>query len=142
MAFGAWRRDLVESSLLAELWVVGSNPAGVLGGSFLKKTKKKEWLLCLSLNFVENIIAIYLNWIGSKFLTANFPLSYFVRQIINSAHLFTPIRVYQHLPYVYCCTAHYSSVSFWTQNRLDQLKVITCAHPCHHFHNLLQILQR
>jgi hypothetical protein len=63
---------------------------------------------------VENIIVIYLNRIGSEFLPANFPLSYFVRQIIDSAHLFPPIRVYQCLPYIYHCAAHYSSVSFWT----------------------------
>jgi hypothetical protein len=39
-------------------------------------------------NIVENIIVIYLNRIGSEFLTANFSLSYFVRQFIDSAHLF------------------------------------------------------
>jgi hypothetical protein len=82
-------------------------------------------------SIVENIIVIYLNQIGSQFLPANFPLSYFDRQIINSAHLFPPIRVYLHLPYIYCCTAHYSSVLFWAQNRLDQIKVITRAHLCH-----------
>jgi hypothetical protein len=27
---------------------------------------------------------------------------------------------------------------FWTQNCLDQIKVITRAHPCHHFHILLK----
>jgi hypothetical protein len=42
---------------------------------------------------VENIV-IYLNQIGSEFLPANFSLSYFVRQFIDSAHLFPPIRVY------------------------------------------------
>jgi hypothetical protein len=69
--------------------------------------------------YVENIIVIYLNRIGSEFLPANFPLSYFVRQIIDSAHLFLPIRVYQRFTYKYHCTAHYSSVLFWTLNRLD-----------------------
>jgi hypothetical protein len=63
---------------------------------------------------VENIIVIYLNRIGSEFLPANFPLSYFVRQIIDSAHLFQPIRIYQHFTYKYHSTAHYSSVLFWT----------------------------
>jgi hypothetical protein len=39
------------------------------------------------------------------------------------------------LSYIYCCTAHHSSVSFWTRKHLDQIKVITRAHPCHHFHS-------
>jgi hypothetical protein len=40
--------------------------------------------------FVKNIIVIYL--VGSKFIPANFPLPYFARQIIDSAHLFPWIR--------------------------------------------------
>jgi hypothetical protein len=48
----------------------------------------------------ENIIVIYLNRIGSEFLPANFSLSYFAPQFINSAHLFPPIRVYHHF-YLY-----------------------------------------
>jgi hypothetical protein len=82
---------------------------------------------------VENIIVIYLNRIGSEFLPANISLSYSARQFLGSAHLFPPIRDH-HLSYKYRCTAHYSSVLFWTQNRLDQIKVIAHAHPCHYFH--------
>jgi hypothetical protein len=41
---------------------------------------------------VENIFVIYL--VGSKFIPANFPLSYFDRQIIDSTHLFPRIRFY------------------------------------------------
>jgi hypothetical protein len=55
--------------------------------------------------------------------------------IVDSTHLFSPIRVYFDFSYKYRCTAHYSSVLFWTQNRLDQIKVITRAHPGHYFHN-------
>jgi hypothetical protein len=83
---------------------------------------------------VENIIVIYLSRIGSEFLPANFSLSYFVCPFLGSAHLFPPIRVYHCFTYKYHCTAPYSSVLFWTQNRLDEIKVIACAHPCHHFH--------
>jgi hypothetical protein len=71
------------------------------------------------------------SWIGSEFIPANFPLSYFACQIIDSAHLFSTDPL---LSYINRCTAHYSSVSFWTRNCLDQIKVITLAHPCHHFH--------
>jgi hypothetical protein len=83
---------------------------------------------------VENITVIYLSQIGSEFLPANFSLSYFVCQFIDSAHLFSPIRVYHRFTYKYISTAHYSAVLFWTQNRLDQIKVIARAHPCHHFY--------
>jgi hypothetical protein len=38
----------------------------------------------------------------------------------DSTHLFSPIRVYFDFSYKYRCTAHNSSVLFWTQNRLDQ----------------------
>jgi hypothetical protein len=83
---------------------------------------------------VENVIVIYLNWIGSKFLPANFPLSYFARQFLGSAPFYSPIRVYPDFSYKYRCTAHHSSVLFWTQNRLDQIKVIARAHPGHYSH--------
>jgi hypothetical protein len=39
------------------------------------------------------------------------------------------------LSYINHCTAHYSSVLFWIQFCLDQIKVIARAHPCHHFHH-------
>jgi hypothetical protein len=47
--------------------------------------------------------------------------------IVDSTHLFSPIRVYFSpirvyfdFSYKYHCTAHNASVLFWTQNRLDQ----------------------
>jgi hypothetical protein len=54
--------------------------------------------------------------------------------IAADPRLFCPIRVYLHFSYKYHCTAHNSAVLFWTQNRLDQIKVIARAHPCHYFH--------
>jgi hypothetical protein len=61
------------------------------------------------------------------------------RAIILKTHLVTLITV---LPiHKYHCTAHYSSVSFWTRNRLDQIKVIARAHPCHHFHTYIHTIK-
>jgi hypothetical protein len=52
--------------------------------------------------------------------------------------LSSPIRVYFDFSYKYHCTAHNSSVLFWTQNRLDQIKVIARAHPGHYFHRCIR----
>jgi hypothetical protein len=92
---------------------------------------RSEFANCASETIVENIIVIYL--VGSEFIPANFTLSYFPRQftivlflsqLIDSAHLFSTDPL---LSYINRCTAHNSAVSFWTRNRLDQMKVITRA---------------
>jgi hypothetical protein len=70
------------------------------------------------------------------YFPANFHCSISVHSCVSSAHLFSPIRVYFDFSYIYHCTAHNSSVLFWTQNRLDQIKVITRAHPGHYFHKI------
>jgi hypothetical protein len=63
---------------------------------------------------------------------ANFPLSVFARQIIDAMLLCPLISMDPLLSYINQCTAHYSSVLFWIQFCLDQIKVIAHAHPCHH----------
>jgi hypothetical protein len=69
------------------------------------------------------------------YFPANFHCSISVHTFVDSAHLFSPIRVYFDFSYIYHCIAQNSSVLFWTQNRLDQIKVIARAHPCHYFHS-------
>jgi hypothetical protein len=56
-----------------------------------------SWLIQYLVKSVENIIVIYLVGSDPSF-PANFLLSYFYRQIIDSAHLFLPIRVCRLLP--------------------------------------------
>jgi hypothetical protein len=80
---------------------------------------------------VENIIVIYL--VGSKFYSRQFTIVTF----LASTYQLRPfISMDLLLSFINRCTAHNSSVSFWTQNRLDLIKVITRAHPCHHFHKI------
>jgi hypothetical protein len=83
---------------------------------------------------VENIIVIYLD--GSEF-SRQFSIVYFWPPNYECHATLPP---YFHgsasvlCIYVNRCTTHYSSGSFWTRNRLDQIKVITRAHTCHHFY--------
>jgi hypothetical protein len=68
------------------------------------------------------------------FISRQFSIVCFDRQIIDATLLRPLISTDPLLSYINCCTTHYSSVLFWIQFCLDQIKVITRAHPCHHFH--------
>jgi hypothetical protein len=97
-----------------------------------------RWADCFSNAFLWKILLLFI-WIG---LDPNFfpPISYclpiyWLRPfIVIDPRLFHPIHLYLCFSYKYRYTAHNSSVLFWTQNRLDQIKVIARAHPCHYFH--------
>jgi hypothetical protein len=105
------------------------NPATQVGETILSEPALRTYILW-------KILLLFI-WIGSD--PSFFPPIFHCP--ILSTNLLTP-PIYFHwsdsitvLPFIYHCTAHYSSVSFWTWNRLDQIKVITRAHPCHHYHN-------
>jgi hypothetical protein len=77
-------------------------------------------------NCVENIIVIYPNRCD---FSRQFLIVYFLPPNID-ATLLRPLNFLGSAP-ILCinrCTAHYSSVTFWIQFCLEQIKVIALAH--------------
>jgi hypothetical protein len=70
-------------------------------------------------------IVIYLN--GSNF-SRHFPIVHFTAKILMPRYSSHLISLDPHLSYINRCIAHDSSVTFWIQLCLEQIKVIALAH--------------